>query len=85
MSARPIYKRITSIPDGSLHYDVNGWLEKLKLSIPRAAYLDLQAAVDKLAGFENYQELRFNSQRHIIEKENSQCLNASTAPASKSS
>lgn len=85
MSARSIYKRITSIPDGSLHYDVNGWLEKLKHHIPRAAYLDLQAVVDKLAGFENYQELCFNSQCHILEKENTQCLNASTAPASMSS
>lgn len=56
MSARPIYKRITSIPDGSLHYDVNGWLEKLKLSIPRAAYLDLMTAIDKLGYYENCTE-----------------------------
>lgn len=80
-----MFDRLTTHPSESSHADVNGWLDKLKHHIPRAAYLDLQAAVDKLAGFENYQELRFNSQSHILEKENAQCLNASTAPVSMSS
>lgn len=50
--------RITTAHLGSSHADVNGWLEKLKHSIPRAAYLDLQAAIDKLASFEDLQEMR---------------------------
>lgn len=51
--------RLTTLPSGSPHADVNGWLDKLKHRIPRAAYLDLQAAVDKLAFIEDLHEVRW--------------------------
>ena len=62
--------RITTAHLGSSHADVNGWLEKLKHSIPRAAYLDLQAAIDKLAIFEDQHEIRWPHVSAQREKEN---------------